>query len=145
MDSNLSNPNKTNLTRSFIGTGIDSFIVDSGFVRADAPLGPEHWRTEFNGLVPDGYTVMPDELGNVRRNARNGRREDPSGPGAPRVAGLQRRQARALAVERAKKASGDASKQHLAARAKENFETKPVWGATRGQGKPGGSGGNRWS
>lgn len=145
MDSNLSNPNKTNLTRSFIGTGIDSFIVDSGFVRADAPLGPEHWRTEFNGLVPDGYTVMPDELGNVRRNARNSRREDPSGPGAPRVAGLQRRQARALAVERAKKASGDASKQHLAARAKENFETKPVWGATRGQGKPGGSGGNRWS
>jgi|TARA_B110001469_G_scaffold124691_1_gene138806 hypothetical protein len=139
--------------RSFIGTGIESFIVDSGFVRADAPVGPERAEhANFQGLVPEGYTVDVDALRmvNVDSFQEHGHRVDSvGGTRAPRVAGLQRRQARALALERArsgKNTNAAPHKQnHLPARAKENVELKPVWGANRGGVKARNSGGNRWS
>ena len=69
--------------RSFVGTDVASFVVRSGFVRADAPIGVSESQAmrggDFNALVPEGYTVRPGE---ARRSA------------APRVAGLQRRAAR---------------------------------------------------
>ena len=123
--------------RSFVGTDVASFVVRSGFVRADAPIGVSESQAmrggDFNALVPEGYTVRPGE---ARRSA------------APRVAGLQRRAARAAAAERGGKAAA------RRAAAKENdpgegFPRRPVWGANRAPKArgPGGraAGGNRWS
>jgi hypothetical protein len=123
--------------RSFVGTDVTSFVVRSGFVRADAPIGVSESQAmrggDFNALVPEGYTVRPGE---ARRGA------------APRVAGLQRRAARAAAAERGGK---DGARR---AAAKENdpgegFPRRPVWGANRAPKAraPGGraAGGNRWS
>ena len=123
--------------RSFVGTDVTSFVVRSGFVRADAPIGVSESQAmrggDFNALVPEGYTVRPGE---ARRGA------------APRVAGLQRRAARAAAAERGGK---DVARR---AAAKENdpgegFPRRPVWGANRAPKAraPGGraAGGNRWS
>ena len=123
--------------RSFVGTDVASFVVRSGFVRADAPIGVSESQAmrggDFNALVPEGYTVRPGE---ARRGA------------APRVAGLQRRAARAAAAERGGKVAA------RRAAAKENdpgegFPRRPVWGANRAPKArgPGGraAGGNRWS
>ena len=123
--------------RSFVGTDVASFVVRSGFVRADAPIGVSESQAmrggDFNALVPEGYTVRPGE---ARRGA------------APRVAGLQRRAARAAAAERGGK---DAARR---AAAKENdpgegFPRRPVWGANRAPKARGPGGraarGNRWS
>ena len=117
--------------RSFKGTDISSFVVDSGFVRVDAPIGGERSRDELDhGLVPKGYTVRPDEL----------RRKTP-GRGAPRVAGLQRRQARVMEEER-RRAGMDARGDAGARRMKENRDAaaaRPAWGANQPK-RPG----NRW-
>ena len=123
--------------RSFVGTDVASFVVRSGFVRADAPIGVSESQAmrggDFNALVPEGYTVRPGE---ARRSA------------APRVAGLQRRAARAAAAERGGK---DGARR---AAAKENdpgegFPRRPVWGANRAPKARGpvgrAAGGNRWS
>ena len=118
--------------RSFKGTDISSFVVDSGFVRVDAPIGGERSRDELDhGLVPKGYTVRPDEL----------RRKTP-GRGAPRVAGLQRRQARVMEEERRRAGKADARGDAGARRMKENRDAaaaRPAWGANQPK-RPG----NRW-
>jgi hypothetical protein len=128
--------------RSFVGTDVASFVVRSGFVRADAPIGVSESQAmrggDFNALVPEGYTVRPDDIRKFER--------------APRVAGLQRRAARLAAAER------DAGKKgsHSAA-SKENDPgadrpRRPVWGANRAPTSTRGSrargravSGNRWS
>ena len=124
--------------RSFVGTDVTSFVVRSGFVRADAPIGVSESQAmrggDFNALVPEGYTVRPGE---ARRGA------------APRVAGLQRRAARAAAAERGGK---DGARRAIGAKENdpgEGFPRRPVWGANRAPKAraPGGraAGGNRWS
>ena len=124
--------------RSFVGTDVASFVVRSGFVRADAPIGVSESQAmrggDFNALVPEGYTVRPGE---ARRGA------------APRVAGLQRRAARAAAAERGGK---DAARRRAAAKENdpgEGFPRRPVWGANRAPKARGPGGraarGNRWS
>ena len=129
--------------RSFVGTDIDSFVVDSGFVRVDAPVDDD----EGVELVPKGYTVRPDELMRRRREAA-----DAGGAAAPRVAGLSRRAARAAAAEREEKLERAErerrrriSNQRIdAARMKENREAlaaRPAWGARRAGGD---KRGNRW-
>ena len=129
--------------RSFVGTDIDSFVVDSGFVRVDAPVDDD----DGVELVPKGYTVRPDELMRRRREAA-----DAGGAAAPRVAGLSRRAARAAAAEREEKLERAErerrrriSNQRIdAARMKENREAlaaRPAWGARRAGGD---KRGNRW-
>ena len=117
--------------RSFKGTDISSFVVDSGFVRVDAPIGGERSRDELDHeLVPKGYTVRPEELQNKV-----------PGRGAPRVAGLQRRQARVMEEER-RRAGKHADRDAGARRMKENRDAaaaRPAWGANRPK-RPG----NRW-
>ena len=107
--------------RSFVGTDVASFVVRSGFVRADAPIGVSESQAmrggDFNALVPEGYTVRPDDIRKFER--------------APRVAGLQRRAARAAAAER----DALSKKGSRAAASKENDPgagpRRPVWGANR--------------
>ena len=130
--------------RSFVGTDVASFVVRSGFVRADAPIGVSESQAmhggDFNALVPEGYTVRPDE-------ARGG---DKKASAAPRVAGLQRRAARAAAAERGggKGASGRRAASKENDPGKEN-PRRPVWGANRAPNDRATRGraarGNRWS
>ena len=119
---------------SSVGADAASFVVRSGFVRLDAPIGatesPERRGGDFDALVPEGYAVRP-------REARGG--------GAPRVAGLQRRAARVAAEERGKGAMRAATKENDPGTAPH----RPVWGANRAPNARASGGraarGDRWS
>ena len=119
---------------SSVGADAASFVVRSGFVRLDAPIGatesPERRGGDFDALVPEGYAVRP-------REARGG--------GAPRIAGLQRRAARVAAEERGKGAMRAATKENDPGTAPH----RPVWGANRAPNARASGGraarGDRWS